>query len=70
MTLLKCCTSILLLTLAGCSTSSSYKPPPVPSSAVTLNDEQIHGTEGPEQLNVGENFSASNGDTLYLASSH
>ena len=36
--------STLLLCLAGCATSGGYQPPPVPASAVTLDDEQIHGT--------------------------
>ena len=37
-------TSILLFCLAGCTTSGAYRPPPVPASALTLNDEQIRGT--------------------------
>lgn len=44
MALSKFCASMFLLVLAGCSTSSTYQPPPVPASAVTLNDEQIQGT--------------------------
>jgi hypothetical protein len=35
---------ILLACLAGCSSSASYQPPPVPASAVTLDDQQIRGT--------------------------
>lgn len=33
-----------LIFLAGCASSSAYQPPSVPANAVTLNDEQIHGT--------------------------
>ena len=45
MTSLKIGASILLVCLAGCATSSSsYEPPPVPASAVTLDDGQIHST--------------------------
>ncbi|MDB1114012.1 hypothetical protein [Pseudomonas extremaustralis] len=44
MTSFKFGTVILLLYLAGCTTSGAYRPPPVPAAAVTLNDEQIHDT--------------------------
>lgn len=46
MTSLKFGASILLVCLAGCAGSGggSYQPPPVPASAVTLDDQQIHGT--------------------------
>jgi hypothetical protein len=44
MTLLKFGASILMVCLAGCATSSRYEPPPVPASAMTLDDGQIHST--------------------------
>jgi len=36
--------SIVLLYLAGCAGSAGYQPPPVPASAVTLDDQQILST--------------------------
>ncbi|WP_256667459.1 hypothetical protein [Pseudomonas sp. ANT_J28] len=44
MTLLKFGVWILMVCLAGCATSNSYEPPPVPASAMTLDDGQIHST--------------------------
>lgn len=44
MTSLKFGASILLVCLAGCATSSRYEPPPVPASAVTLDDGQVQST--------------------------
>ena len=41
MTSLKLGASILLVCLAGCATGVAYQPPPVPASAVTLDDAQI-----------------------------
>lgn len=43
MTSLKFGASLLLVCLAGCATTprSNYEPPPVPASAVTLDDAQI-----------------------------
>lgn len=42
MTSLKFGASILLVCLAGCVTGVAYQPPPVPASALTLDDAQIH----------------------------
>jgi hypothetical protein len=36
--------SMFVLCLVGCSSTASYQPPPVPTSAVTLDDQQIRGT--------------------------
>jgi hypothetical protein len=36
--------SLLIICLAGCVTTKNYEPPPVPASAVTLDDGQIIGT--------------------------
>ena len=45
MTSLKFGASLLMICLAGCvSNSNTYEPPPVPASAVTLDDGQINGT--------------------------
>lgn len=45
MTSLKFGASLLLVCLAGCATHSrNYEPPPVPASAVTLDDAQITST--------------------------
>jgi hypothetical protein len=44
MNLFKFGTFIFFFSLAACATSPPYQPPPVPASAATLNDQQIHST--------------------------
>lgn len=43
MSLSRFCTSVLIMSLAGCATTN-HGPPPVPASAVWLNNEEVRET--------------------------